>query len=157
MRAGFRSVGWGVVVAAVVVAAAGCPRADRGTTPRGHNHPDAGPNGGTLVEWGGQYHAEFTVDHEKQTTVVYVLDSSAKKAPALDPAQITDVVVSITNVTPPVRITLQHDAGKSGPKGIAFVGTHEALKEVKEYKGNISGKVAGKEVSGDFEEKPHDH
>ena len=44
----------------------------------GHGH-GAGPNGGTLADWGGgKFHVEFTVDHDKKETVVYILGSDEK-------------------------------------------------------------------------------
>lgn len=122
-----------------------------------HDHPEEGPHGGSLVEWGEhEYHAEFTVDHKTKTAVIYILDTSAKKAPKVEPAKITKVTLTITNVTPPVTLELKHDAAKSDAKGIAFTGTHDALGKDVEFKGNVSGTVDSLHYTGDFEEK-HDH
>lgn len=154
------------LVAALCFTMAGCsPKTDAVRKPgktgdhaagHAHEHPEHGPNGGALVEWGDEeYHPEFTVDHDAKQVIVFLLDGSAKKAPRVDPTKITDVKVSITNVTPPITVDLQYDGGKSGEKGIAFVGTHEAFAKKMEFKGNVSGNVDGKPYSGEFEEKGH--
>ena len=49
------------------------------TGEKDHGHPHgghgAGPHDGTLADWGGgKYHVEFTVDHDKKESIVYVLD-----------------------------------------------------------------------------------
>jgi hypothetical protein len=135
------------------------PVGGNGTKPHVHDHPDEGPHGGALAEWGNEeYHAEFTVDHKTKQATVYILDGTAKKAPDIDPAKITEVKLSITNVTPPFTLTLKHDPKKSDTKGIAFVGTHDALGKEMEFKGNISGKIGDKpQYNGDFKEEPHTH
>jgi len=139
----------------------GCtPRpAPRNVAKHAHSHPEHGPHGGCLIEWGDEeYHGEFTVDHGKKETVVYILDETAAKAPDLKPEDITDLVVVIKNVTPQATIELKHDAARSGEKGIAFVGTHDALQKEMEFKGELSGKVKGKPYVHDFTEKAgHDH
>ncbi|MBL8821517.1 MAG: hypothetical protein JNJ77_02945 [Planctomycetia bacterium] len=122
-----------------------------------HDHPEEGPHGGSLVEWGEhEFHAEFTVDHKTKTAVIYVLDTSAKKAPKVEPAKITKVMLTITSVTPPVSLELKHDPARTDAKGIAFVGTHDVLGKDAELKGNVSGTVDGLHYTGDFEDK-HDH
>jgi hypothetical protein len=151
------------LIATLVFAFAGCAKPDApkvGMKGGGHEHahPDEGPHHGALIELGNEeYHGEFTVDHGKKEAVVYILDSTAKKAPKDDPATITNVTLTISNVTPPATIQLKHDPGRSGAEGIAFAGTHDALKEEKEYKGTFSVKIGAKEFTGDFEEKPHEH
>lgn len=126
-----------------------------------HAHPDHGPHGGTLIEWGDEeYHGEFTVDHARKETVVYILDGSATKAPDLKPEDLTELVVLLKNVSPPARVELKHDPERSSAKGIAFVGTHEALAREMEFRGELSGKIKGKPYVGDFAEKPghkHEH
>jgi hypothetical protein len=123
-----------------------------------HAHPNEGPHGGALIEWGAEeFHAEFTVDHDKKEATIYILDETCKKAPNVKPEDITEVKLTIKNVTPPVTIDLKHDAGKSDEKGIAFTGGHEKLGTVMEFKGEVSGKVSGTPYVGDFEEKEHDH
>jgi hypothetical protein len=121
---------------------------------KAHAHPEHGPHGGTLIEWGDEeYHGEFTVDHDKKETVVYVLDGSAAKAPDLKPEDLTDMVLVLKNVSPQVRIELRYDPERSSEKGIAFVGTHEALAQEMEFRGELNGKIKGKPYVGDFAEK----
>lgn len=123
----------------------------------GHAHPHEGPHGGCLGEWGDEeFHVEFTVDHKTKTVVVYVLDDSAKLAPKLDAAKITKMMLTVSNVQPPVTLELKPDAAKTDAKGIAFTATHDAFAKEMEFKGNISGLVDGKPYSGDFKETAHD-
>src|SRR5690242_5939430 len=52
---------------------------DEGSDAGGHDHHGSGPHGGTVTEWGdGNYHVEFTVDHDKKEAVVYILGGDAK-------------------------------------------------------------------------------
>lgn len=123
-----------------------------------HEHSEVGPHEGTLIEWGDEeYHGEFTVDHKAKQVTVYLLDGTAKKAPNVVPAKITDVQLSITNVNPPLTLDLKHDPTKSNDKGIAFVATNDQFATEMEFKGNVSGKVDGKAYSGDFAEKEAHH
>ncbi len=145
-----------VALAVVLVSPAGCKVRQPSPKPTAkvHAHPEHGPHGGTLIEWGDEeYHGEFTVDHDKKETVVYVLDGSAAKAPDLKPEDLTEMVLLLKNVTPQVRIELRYDPERSGEKGLAFVGTHEALAQETEFRGELSGKVKGKPYVGDFAEK----
>lgn len=121
-----------------------------------HDHPDEGPHNGALAEWGEKYHAEFTVNHDTKTATVFILDESAKKNVPIPADTIT---LTITNVKPPVQIPLKADPEKDDPKGQSsrFVGTHEKLATVMEFKGEISGKVGETPYVGTFEEKAHDH
>jgi hypothetical protein len=123
-----------------------------------HVHADEGPHDGALASWGDdEFHAEFTVDHDKKQATIYILDDTATKAPKVAADKITEVKLAITSIKPPVTLDLKHDASKSDAKGIAFVGTHNALAIEMEFKGKISGKIDGKAFSGDFEETPHGH
>ncbi|MBL8821111.1 MAG: hypothetical protein JNJ77_00890 [Planctomycetia bacterium] len=123
-----------------------------------HAHPEEGPHGGALAEWGEhEYHAEFTVDHNAKSVTVYVVDGDAKKAPKVEVSKITKVTLTITNVSPPITLELKHDPAKTDSKGIAFVGTHDQLGKVMEFKGTIGGTVDGLHYSGDFKEESHNH
>ena len=51
------------------------------TAAKTEDHPDRGPHGGALAEWGEEeYHAEFTADHANKQATIYILDGTAKKA-----------------------------------------------------------------------------
>jgi hypothetical protein len=118
-----------------------------------HTHGESGPSGGVLASWGKEeYHAEFTVDHPTGEATVYLLDGTAKKVTAIDAKSIT---LSLKE-TPPVVLTLTAKPQDGDPPGQSsrFVGTHEVLKTVKEFRGSISGTASGKNYTGDFEEKP---
>ncbi|MSR55376.1 MAG: hypothetical protein EXS09_19140 [Gemmataceae bacterium] len=122
-----------------------------------HGHSSIGPHLGPLAEWGkNEYHAEFTVDQASKQVVVYILDEKAKAAPSINRAKITNVTLSIKNVTPVVFVELKHDSQKSGNLGIAFVGMSERFAMSGAYVGTISGKIDGKPYSGEFSHKAHD-
>jgi hypothetical protein len=124
-----------------------------------HDHEDKGPHDGVIVHWGGakhDYHPEFTVDHKTKKATVYILGPDAKKLKAIPSESIT---VTISNVKPPVQITLKADRQENDPEGKSsrFSGTHDALVTEMDFKGTISGKVGDKVYSGDFDEKDHEH
>jgi hypothetical protein len=146
-----------------VVLAAGCGKphpAKRAAKKAGHGHahPEHGPHAGALAEWGdGDYHVEFTVDHAGKQATVYLLDRTAQRAPRVAADKVTQMTLTLTNVTPPLTLELKHDPHKSDAKGVAFVATHDQLGKEMEFKGTISGKVGDKDFAGDFTEEPHDH
>lgn len=123
-----------------------------------HDHPDEGPHGGALAEWGAdEYHVEFVVDRKTQEATAYVLDgASAKKAAPIDAKELTLTL----KLSPPVTVILaaKPQEGDLTGKASRFVGKHAALGGEKEVDGTISGKVGGKPYSGDFQEEKHtDH
>jgi hypothetical protein len=157
-----RTLGLLLVLAAVAGFTAGCTSKPSASKPAAkaagtsHAHPDEGPHEGCLIEWGGEdFHAEFTVDHDKKETVVYVLDSTGKKAGNVKPEEITDLVVIIKNVSPEAKIELKPDPMRTDAKGVAYVGTHEALGKVMEFKGDLSGKIKGTPHTASFAETAH--
>jgi hypothetical protein len=116
-----------------------------------HEHGE-GPHGGAVAEWGdGNYHVEFTVDHDKQEATVYVLGSDAK-SPA--PVKASNLLLSINEPAFQVTLEPQPLEGESAGSLSRFVGKHESLGIVREFAGTISGEVDGKPFAGDFEEKP---
>jgi hypothetical protein len=126
-----------------------------------HNHADghhdhgAGPHDGTLSDWGGgKYHVEFTVDHDKKESIVYVLDGDENSS---FPIQVDMLLLSIED--PEFQVELKAKPLEGEPKGRSsrFVGTHDSLGIVKEFQGTISGKVDGTPYFGKFQEKPHTH
>lgn len=119
-----------------------------------HGH-GAGPHEGTLADWGGgKYHVEFTVDHDKQETVVYVLGSD-EKTPA--PIKATDgkLLLTINEPSFQVELTAQPLEGEAEGSSSRFVGKDEKLGVVQEFAGTISGEVEGTPYAGDFKEEPH--
>lgn len=125
----------------------------------GHNEHGAhgeGPHGGTLADWGGgAFHVEFTVDHDKQEAVVYVLGDDAK-TPA--PVAAADGKLLLSVAEPAFQVELQADPQASDPEGSSsrFVGQHENLGKVQEFAGSISAEVDGTPYVAEFEEHPHE-
>jgi len=128
----------------------------------GHDHSTeghaygVGPHEGTVADWGGgEYHVEFTVDHEKQQATVYIFGSDEKT-----PAPIDATTIELSIKAPDMQVTLQASPQESDPAGKAsrFIGTHEKLGVVQEYAGTMTGVVDGTPYSGDFKEEAHgDH
>jgi len=165
MRAIIQTLGCLLVVAATVMLAGGCAR-DKPKAPSTdakkkdgkapHDHPDAGPHGGALAEWGDEeYHAEFTVDHGKKQATVYILDGSAKKAA---PIAAETVNLTLTHAKPAVQITLKADPDKDDPKGKSsrFVGAHDKLGEERPFEGELSTKIGDTPYTGTFHEEEED-
>ena len=119
----------------------------------GHSH-GAGPHDGTIADWGGgKFHAEFTVDHDKQEATVYILAGDEKTLAPIDAAEIT---VAIKDPDFHVELKANSQAGDSDGKASRFVGNHENFGIVREYEGSISGTVDGTPYSGYFKEAAHD-
>lgn len=116
-----------------------------------HSH-GAGPNGGALADWGGgKFHVEFTVDHDKKESVVYVLGGD-EKTPA--PVKADKLLLSIKD--PEFQVELAADPLDGEAEGMSsrFVGTHDNLGIVQEFAGSISGEVDGTPYVGEFKEEP---
>src|SRR5688572_7167066 len=77
-----------------------------------HDHDVAGPHGGTIAEWGGgKYHIEFTVDHAKKESAVYVLGEDAKTP---TPIKTEKLLLTITEPSFQVDLIAQPLDGESG-------------------------------------------
>jgi len=119
-----------------------------------HDHPNEGPHGGALAEWGDEeFHAEFTVDHKMQEATVYILDSSAKNS---KPIKATSITLAL-KLQPPITITLsaKPQDGDSAGASSRFAGKHETLGTKQNFSGTISGDINGKPYAGDFKEEEH--
>lgn len=123
----------------------------------GHEHGGhgAGPHDGTLADWGGgKYHVEFTVDHGKKETVIYILGGD-EKTPT--PVKTSDGTLLLTITEPAFQVTLKAsplDSEKDGASS-RYVGHHESLGIVREFAGSISAEIDGTPYAGDFKEEPH--
>ena len=125
----------------------------------GHSHDhhshDAGPHEGTISDWGGgKYHVEFTVDHDKKETIVYVLDGDANTPVAVKAGT---VLLSIADPKFQVELKAKPLEGEAAGSSSRFVGTHDSLGIVKEFQGTISAEVDGTPYVADFKEEPHSH
>jgi hypothetical protein len=119
-----------------------------------HGH-GAGPHDGTLADWGGgDYHVEFTVDHDRQEATVYILGGDEKTP---EPIKAEKLLLTITD--PDFQTDLLPDPMDGEREGASsrFVGTHESLGIVQEYTGIISAEVDGTPYAGNFKEEPHAH
>lgn len=120
-----------------------------------HDHHGAGPHGGTIGEWGdGNYHIEFTVDHDKKETVVYILGGDAR-TPA--PVKADKVLLSINEPAFQVELLPQPLEGEAEGTASSFVGTHDNLGIVQEFAGTISAEVDGTPFAGEFAETAEGH
>jgi hypothetical protein len=119
-----------------------------------HPHPDKGPHGGALAEWGAdEYHVEYVFDRDKKQATFYILDGdTASKA---TPIAAETVTLTLKHTKMPVEIVLKADRDKDDPEGKSsrFVAVHDALGEKIAFKGEISGKIGDKAFADDFEEK----
>ena len=147
------------VMAAGLISVGGCSNRKDVSKPiikNGHDHDDVGPHQGALVEWGEEYHLEFTVDHAKKQATVYVLDENVEK-PSPIPTETLTLVIE--NDKTPVEIELKADPDKDDPKGKSskFVAVHDVLGKEIEFKGRIRGVVNEKPYDNSFAEKPGHH
>jgi hypothetical protein len=124
-----------------------------------HHHDNgAGPHDGTLADWGGgKYHVEFTVDHDKQEAVIYILGSDEKTAAPVKAAD-GKLLLTIREPAFQVELAARPLAGEGDGTSSCYGGTHESLGMVREFAGTISGEVDGTPFAGEFAEQPHgDH
>ena len=138
----------GVLALALTLAVAGVAAAQP--------HPDKGPHGGPLVEWGEEeYHPKIVVDKKTGDVTVWVYgthdDLHKKKLKAIDSKSLTIVL----KTTPPTTVKLEPSPEKGDPKGSStkFTGKNDVFKMDAKWEGTISGKVGTKPYSGDFKQK----
>lgn len=116
-----------------------------------HEHPEKGPHGGPLAEWGDEeFHVELVLSTENKQATVYVLDGHAEKAVPIEAETVTLILKS---EEPPVQVELKAEPQEGDPAGKAskFVGTHEKLgAKLDPEKIVASGKVKGKPYQGHF-------
>lgn len=115
-------------------------------------HPDKGPHGGPLVEWGEEeYHLEVVTDAKTGEVAVYVLDGEVKKSKPIDAKELILTLKS----TPPVVMKLTATADKGDPEGkfSKYVGKNDAFTKEMKWTGSVSGKVGNKPYAGDFKQK----
>lgn len=125
-------------------------KGDHGHAHGGHG---AGPHEGTLADWGGgKYHVEFTVDHDKQEAIVYILGSD-EKTPI--PIKTDKLLLSINDPKFQIELAASPLEGEAEGMSSRFVGKHESLGKVQEFAGTISGEVESTPYVGDFKEEPH--
>ena len=118
-----------------------------------HGH-DVGPHGGPLAEWGdGEYHAEFTVNHDSREATVYILGPDAQQPAPIDADR---VLLSMQN--PRVQVELRPLPRASDEKGGShrYVAKHDVFATERQFAGSISAVINGKPYIGEFQEKQHE-
>lgn len=166
----------GVALVATLILAAGCNRPGgdkpkdvaksgkdgdaKGEKKEPHGDHGEGPHGGAVGDWGGgKYHFEFTVDHDKKESTVYILGSD-EKTPAPINAKDGQLSLSIKGLKnmDEYNVVLKADPQKGDPEGKAsrFVGKDDKLGVVQEFAGTLSGEADGTPYTGDFKEEPAD-
>ncbi len=164
----------GIALVAALALAVGCtrPSGDKpkevsksgkdGDAKGGKKEPHAdhgeGPHGGAVGDWGGgKYHFEFTVDHDKKETTVYILGSD-EKTPVPIKAKDGQLALSIKGLKnkDEYKVVLKAEPQKGDPEGKAsrFVGKDDKLGVVQEFAGTVSGEADGTPYAGDFKEEP---
>lgn len=119
-----------------------------------HDH-GAGPHGGTIAEWGGgAYHIEFTVDHDKKESAVYVLGGDAKTP---SPIKAAKLLLTINEPSFQVELVAQPLAGETDGASSRFLGHHESLGKVQKFAGSVTAEVNGTPYAGDFKEEAEGH
>ncbi|MBA4186469.1 MAG: hypothetical protein C0467_00480 [Planctomycetaceae bacterium] len=118
-----------------------------------HDHAHgAGPHKGTIFDFGGgKWHGEFTADHDKKEVTVWILGLDEKTAAPIKAEKLRLVV---SNIDPKIEIDLIPADKAADGSAHSFTGKHDGFAKPQEYKGTVSFQVAGKQYSGDFEEKP---
>lgn len=119
-----------------------------------HSH-DSGPHGGTIIDWGGgAYHLEFTVDHERQQALVYVLADDVKKSL---PIKAEKLICSINEPRFQVELLAVPLEGESAGLSSRFIGQHDNFSKPRPFAGSLIGEVDGVPYTGDFKEAADDH
>jgi hypothetical protein len=151
-----------LILGLVVLSVAGCvPGTGTGKSvppKKVETHPDRGPHGGPLAEWGEEeYHVEFTADRGKKEVAVFILDGSARKPAAIKAKTVT---LTMKKEKPPVQVKLTADPQKDDAPDTAsrFVGTHEKFaEELDPDEIDVSAEVNSKPYEGTFEVPGHKH
>ena len=158
------SLSLGLLIAALVVTGcsqqSGTPAAKDKGAAKGSGKKDdhaphgKGPNGGVVFDL-GKYHAEFTVDHDKQECMILVLGQDEKT-----PTQVAAKELAVTTketktkegkVVSPMTIKLL-PKDESGGKATKFVGTDPGLGNVADFEATVVAEIDGKPSQGTFKE-----
>jgi hypothetical protein len=118
-----------------------------------HDH-GPGPHKGVVIELGGKYHGEFTVDHATKTATVYILDGRVKNA-----APIAAKTLELTVKSPAFQVVMTAAPQEGDPAGKAsrFVAVDDRFGKEQEFEGTVNVDIDGKPYAGDFKEEDHDH
>lgn len=123
-----------------------------------HGHPDHGPHDGELIELGNEaFHAE--VVHDEAEVAIYVLDSSATKAEAIEAGSLT---LSLKHDGQVKQFDLAASADSDDPPGKAsrFISSDATLRDWlnHEAEGALTIQIQGKSYTGNLaHDHDHDH
>ena len=160
---------------ALAAGLAGCgakpPATPSGTTPTkvseqtppeaAHAHPDEGPHGGSLIVFGDEkYHAELVNDEKAGTVTIYILDGAAKKAVAIEAAEITINLKHDGNAEQ-FKLAAKADAGDPEGKSSRFFSDEKELAEDLDHEGaepQLVVDIEGNQYRGKIaHDHDHDH
>lgn len=123
------------------------------------NAHGAGPNGGVVFDL-GSYHAEFTVDHDKQECTIVFLGADEKSSASVAATEFIFVTKETKTaegkMVAPLTVVLMPVAEKEG-KASKFVGTDPGIGNVADFAGTLSGEIDGKPAMGEFSEAGGGH
>ncbi|MHC4880164.1 MAG: hypothetical protein ACYTGL_27255 [Planctomycetota bacterium] len=131
------------------------PPADVSTdAPAEHAPHGAGPNGGVIFDL-GKYHAEFTVDHDKQTVMLLIVGNDEKTPVPITAEELTlttkEARTADGTVVPAMTIALSPQDEQDG-KATIFTGTDPGIGNVADFDGTVLGLIDGKPSQGEFSE-----
>ena len=126
-----------------------------------HEHTEAGPHKGALIELGEEeYHAEFVLDEKTHTVSIYLMDGAVKNYVAI-PAK--EVTVTLKHDGKPESFKLKAKPQKTDPAGLSSMFTlkDEEFVDDLHHKGSdprLMLKIDGKPFSAKIElDHKHDH
>lgn len=114
-----------------------------------HHHPDAGPHGGPLAEWGKhEYTLEVVAGPEAGAVTVYVLDRWAVRPRSIDARTVTVT----TSTVPPAVVELAAAPQEGDPPGRSsrFTAEKTGLRPGADFRGTITGTVGGRVHRGEI-------
>src|SRR5262249_51164699 len=100
------------------------------------------------------YLLEVCIDRDAREAIVYVLkDNNAEP----NPIQTSELILTLTNMDPPVEIRLRADPQEDDPKGSSsrFRATNPAFADPAAFYGLVAGKEkdGDEEMLGEFDER----
>ncbi len=132
--------------------------------PSAHEHGDAGPHGGHLVELGEEeFHAEVVLDVKSKAVSVYILSSDPQKAAPVDAKEVV-LELTIDGKTGPhvAKPSPQKDDPPGKSSRFVLVDDPDVKAKIDdehELEGHVKVAINGKSYSGEIthEHGDHDH
>lgn len=119
-----------------------------------HGHATTGPHGGSLIELGAEeYHAELVHDEAAGTIAVYLLDSAAKSAVAIDAAELL-VNVKHDGKGEQFKLAASPDASDPAGKSSRFMSSDAELAgdlDDEHATAELVAEISGKQFRGAIE------